>query len=111
MYIRDSAAGVGTLTFYHPDTQKYGALGHVISDMDTKQPIVVNKGEILRSTVTSIEKGSNGHPGEKLARFTDENESIGSISRNSPLGFSESLVKGYPMEIGTNHYLSHFRMR
>ncbi|RXY98605.1 SpoIVB peptidase [Fictibacillus sp. S7] len=94
LYIRDSAAGVGTLTFYHPDTQKYGALGHVISDMDTKQPIVVNKGEILRSTVTSIEKGSNGHPGEKLARFTDENESIGSISRNSPFGIFGKLSEG-----------------
>ncbi|MCQ6266155.1 SpoIVB peptidase [Fictibacillus sp. WQ 8-8] len=94
LYIRDSAAGVGTLTFFHPQSHKYGALGHVISDMDTKQPIVVNKGEILKSTVTSIEKGSNGHPGEKLARFSDENESIGSISRNSPFGIFGKLNDG-----------------
>ncbi|EIT87318.1 stage IV sporulation protein B [Fictibacillus macauensis ZFHKF-1] len=94
LYIRDSAAGVGTLTFYQPDTFKYGALGHVISDMDTKQPIVVNNGEILNSTVTSIEKGSNGHPGEKLARFSNENESIGGITRNSPFGIFGKLNSG-----------------
>lgn len=37
LYIRDSAAGIGTMTFVHPDSMKYGALGHVISDNDTKK--------------------------------------------------------------------------
>ncbi len=86
LYIRDSAAGIGTMTFYHPQTRKYGALGHVISDMDTKKPIVVKDGQIVRSTVTSIEKGSNGNPGEKLARFAADREIIGNINRNSPFG-------------------------
>src|SRR5690606_20618006 len=70
LYIRDSAAGIGTLTFYDPASKKYGALGHVISDIDTRQPVVIEDGQIVRSTVTSIEKGSNGEPGEKLARFS-----------------------------------------
>src|SRR5690606_19157493 len=39
LYIRDSAAGIGTMTFYEPKSKKYGALGHVISDMDTKKPV------------------------------------------------------------------------
>lgn len=86
LYIRDSAAGIGTMTFYHPQTRKYGALGHVISDMDTKKPIVVKNGQIVKSTVTSIEKGSNGNPGEKLARFAADREVIGNINRNSPFG-------------------------
>lgn len=72
LYIRDSAAGIGTMTFFEPSSKKYGALGHVISDMDTKKPIVVDNGEIVRSTVTSIEKGTGGNPGEKLARFSSE---------------------------------------
>ena len=42
LYIRDSAAGIGTMTFFEPKSKKYGALGHVISDMDTKKPIVVD---------------------------------------------------------------------
>jgi len=94
LYIRDSAAGIGTMTFYHPESKKYGALGHVISDMDTKKPIVVEDGQIVRSTVTSIEKGSNGDPGEKLARFSSDKEVIGDIQRNSPFGIFGKLSKG-----------------
>lgn len=91
LYIRDSAAGIGTMTFYEPKTKKYGALGHVISDMDTKKPIVVEDGQIVRSTVTSIEKGKGGDPGEKHARFSSEHEVIGDISRNSPFGIFGKL--------------------
>ncbi|MCY8118066.1 SpoIVB peptidase [Bacillus spizizenii] len=91
LYIRDSAAGIGTMTFYEPKTKKYGALGHVISDMDTKKPIVVENGEIVKSTVTSIEKGTGGNPGEKLARFSSERKTIGDINRNSPFGIFGTL--------------------
>lgn len=91
LYIRDSAQGIGTLTFYDPVSQKYGALGHVISDMDTKRPIVVNNGQIVKSTVTSIEKGSNGHPGEKLARFSNDDRTLGTIFRNSQFGIFGNL--------------------
>ncbi|RFU65646.1 SpoIVB peptidase [Peribacillus glennii] len=91
LYIRDSAAGIGTMTFFDPGTKKYGALGHVISDMDTKKPIVVKDGHIVRSTVTSIEKGSNGDPGEKLARFSSNRQIIGNINRNSPFGIFGKL--------------------
>ncbi|WP_050615707.1 SpoIVB peptidase [Bacillus testis] len=96
LYIRDSAAGIGTMTFYHPDTKKYGALGHVISDSDTRKPIVVKDGQVVSSTVTSIEKGSNGDPGEKLARFSANKEIIGNIQRNSPFGIFGSLKKQVP---------------
>lgn len=91
IYIRDSAAGIGTMTFYDPESKKYGALGHVISDMDTKKPIVVKDGEIVQSTVTSIEKGSNGDPGEKLARFSPNRGVVGTINRNSPFGIFGEL--------------------
>lgn len=110
LYIRDSAAGIGTLTFYHTDSSKYGALGHVISDMDTKKPIVVEDGQIVRSTVTSIEKGSNGDPGEKLARFSSDKEVIGNIEKNSPFGIfgklNRKLTNGImdkPMPIALSH--------
>ncbi|GIN85533.1 SpoIVB peptidase [Heyndrickxia sporothermodurans] len=93
LYIRDSAAGIGTMTFVEPKSKKYGALGHVISDMDTKKAIVVEKGQILKSTVTSIEKGSNGKPGEKLARFSSDHEVIGDIQRNSSFGIFGRLDK------------------
>ncbi|WP_088104737.1 SpoIVB peptidase [Halalkalibacter urbisdiaboli] len=91
LYIRDSAAGVGTLTFYDPETKKYGALGHVISDVDTMKPIVVHDGQIIRSSVTSIEKGSNGDPGEKLASFAQQRDVLGTIEKNSPFGIFGTL--------------------
>lgn len=86
LYIRDSAAGIGTLTFYDPQSGRYGALGHVISDIDTRQPIVVNSGKIVRSTVNSIDKGKDGNPGEKIASFPNNAQSIGTINKNTPFG-------------------------
>ncbi|AZB43522.1 SpoIVB peptidase [Bacillus sp. FJAT-42376] len=110
LYIRDSAAGIGTMTFIEPQSQKYGALGHVISDMDTKKPIVVHDGEVMRSTVTAIEKGNNGNPGEKIARFSSDRVIIGDISRNSPFGIFGKLNKGMkngiadkPMPVALSH--------
>ncbi|WP_370519688.1 SpoIVB peptidase [Pontibacillus sp. HMF3514] len=110
LYIRDSAAGIGTMTFYHPESKKYGALGHVISDMDTKKPIEINKGTIVRSNVTSIDKGSNGVPGEKHARFSNQSDRIGSITRNSPFGIFGELdsridngIMDKPMPIALSH--------
>lgn len=86
LYIRDSAAGIGTMTFYDPVTKKYGALGHVISDMDTKEPIEIESGSIVRSTITSIQKGDSGKPGEKRASFNKKNGMLGSITKNSSFG-------------------------
>lgn len=93
LYIRDSAAGVGTLTFYDPVSKKYGALGHVISDVDTKKPIVVHDGQIIRSSVTSIDKGSNGDPGEKLASFSNQRNTLGTIEKNSSFGIFGTLTE------------------
>jgi stage IV sporulation protein B len=86
MFVRDTAAGVGTLTFLDPKGNNYGALGHVISDVDTGQPIVVGQGKVVRSHVTSIQKGESGEPGEKRAIFTDEDQILGNIVRNTPFG-------------------------
>ncbi|MCG5103003.1 SpoIVB peptidase [Oceanobacillus alkalisoli] len=86
LYIRDSAAGIGTMTFHDPETKRYGALGHVISDMDTKKPIELMRGKIVRSSVVHIEKGNQGTPGEKQARFSADRNVIGSIVKNTPHG-------------------------
>jgi stage IV sporulation protein B len=86
LYIRDSAAGVGTLTFYAPDQGVYGALGHVITDMDTQLPIEVGEGQILQSNVRSINKSQNGEPGEKRAEFVKQSKILGNIKRNTPFG-------------------------
>ncbi|GAB4073505.1 SpoIVB peptidase [Barrientosiimonas marina] len=93
LYIRDSAAGIGTMSFYDPASKKYGALGHVISDMDTQKPIEIHNGTIVRSNVTAIDKGNSGTPGEKQAKFSNEDEKIGNITKNTPFGVFGELNK------------------
>lgn len=86
LYIRDGAAGVGTLTFYEPGSGRYGALGHVIADAETSQPIDVRDGHIVESVVTAIQKGRKGSPGEKIGAFRNEDNWLGSIDKNSRFG-------------------------
>ncbi|MDF2911525.1 MAG: spoIVB, partial [Sporolactobacillus laevolacticus] len=82
LFIRDSASGIGTMTFYDPSSGTYGALGHVISDRDTGQPILVKNGRIVRSVVQAIDRGREGKPGEKIAFFPENALSIGNVSKN-----------------------------
>lgn len=93
LYIRDTAAGIGTMTFYDPKTGRYGALGHVISDMDTKKPIDIKQGSIIHSSVTAIKKGDNGLPGEKQASFQTQEKRIGNITKNTDYGIFGILEK------------------
>ncbi|MGY0693041.1 SpoIVB peptidase [Virgibacillus sp. FSP13] len=110
LYIRDSAAGIGTMTFYEPKSKKYGALGHVISDMDTQKPVEIHNGSIVGSNVTSIEKGNNGTPGEKQAEFSVKDDKLGTITKNSPFGIFGKLNEPItndeydkPMPIALSH--------
>jgi len=93
LYIRDSAAGVGTLTFYAPDQGVYGALGHVITDMNTQTPIVVGSGQIVQSNVTSISKSQDGEPGEKRAHFLKESNILGNIVSNTHFGIFGKMTQ------------------
>lgn len=93
LYIRDSASGIGTMTFYDPKTSLYGALGHMISDRDTGQPVPIGGGEIVRSTVQSIDRGTKGRPGEKIAFFPEQTVRIGTVNKNTPFGIYGHLGK------------------
>lgn len=84
LYLRDSAAGVGTLTFYDPVNRCYGALGHIILDSDTNQPINLSEGSIVKARIVDIKAARKGQPGEKTGIFVDG--SLGSITKNSPHG-------------------------
>jgi len=107
LYIRDSAAGVGTLTFYEPESGIYGALGHVISDVDTNNPIDVKQGQIVRADIVNIREARRGYPGEKNGVFVEGQDILGSIERNTVAGIFGKLdyiddhpLYGQPMAIG-----------
>lgn len=62
LWVRDSAAGVGTVTFYEPSTKTFGALGHGITDIDTEELINIASGEFITTRVLNIVKGESGNP-------------------------------------------------
>ena len=89
-WVRDSTKGIGTLTYYIPETGAFGALGHGIMDVDTKKLITVRNGAIMPSTVSSIIKGQRGKPGE-LEGSVDNNQTLGCVQINSPSGIYGKL--------------------
>ena len=85
-WVRDSTAGVGTLSFYDPDTRRYAALGHAITDGDTGAVLTVSEGKILNASIVAVQKGQKGLPGELKGSFLREGQVVGDIRRNSILG-------------------------
>lgn len=85
LWVRDTAAGIGTISFYEPDTKKFAALGHGILDIDTKDLISIANGEITTANIVSIAKGEKGIPGEIRGSLIGQT-TIGSISKNTALG-------------------------
>ena len=92
-WVRDSTAGVGTLSFYDPETGKYAALGHAITDGDTGSVLTVSEGQVLKAEIVAVQRGQKGAPGELKGSFLREGETIGSIRRNSILGIYGRLDK------------------
>lgn len=116
LWVRDSTAGIGTLTFYDKDSKTFGALGHPITDGDTNVSFNIKSGTLLRSSVLSIKKGERGNPGEIKGLFINENESIGNIEKNTNSGiygdasvelinpnFNKAMTVAYRDEIKEGH--------
>ncbi|MGN0325759.1 MAG: SpoIVB peptidase [Lachnospiraceae bacterium] len=107
VWVRDSAQGVGTLTYADLDGN-YGALGHGIADTDTGVLMEMDRGELYRSQVVAIEKGQSGHPGEitgmihyvhdNIIGTLEENTSLGVFGVMEPSALAEQAV-WYPVEV------------
>lgn len=69
LWVRDSAAGVGTVTFYEPSTKNFGALGHGITDIDTQELIDIASGEFVTTRILNITKGEKGNPRENTRNY------------------------------------------
>lgn len=85
-WVRDSTAGVGTLSFYDPADGVYGALGHAVSDGDTGQLLPVREGALMRADIVSVKKGKRGAPGELRGNFLKKQAVLGDIQENTALG-------------------------
>lgn len=94
-WVRDSTAGVGTLSYYDPATDAYGALGHAITDGDTGQVLTVSQGQILKADIVAVQRGQKGAPGELKGSFLMSPVSLGNISLNTILGIYGQMDKTY----------------
>lgn len=84
-WIRDSMAGIGTMTFYDPETGVFGALGHGINDVDTSLLMPLLSGAIMPAEVIDVKKGASGAPGELHGAFQVERE-LGTLFSNTGSG-------------------------
>ncbi|MDU4325974.1 MAG: SpoIVB peptidase [Clostridium celatum] len=107
LWVRDSTAGIGTLTFYHEGSDTFGALGHPITDGDTNTTFTIKDGDLLSASILSVRKGEKGVPGELRGLFVNEKSSIGTIQSNSSSGIFGSTNKplvnpsfSEPMSVG-----------
>ena len=93
LWVRDSAAGIGTLTFYDPVNGAFGGLGHPVCDVDTGERMSLSGGEIVPARIFGITKGKAGTPGELKGCF--DTGSLGVLTKNNDNGLYGTLT-AYP---------------
>ncbi len=88
MWVRDSTAGIGTVTYYVPSENgqiSFGGLGHAVCDADTGEQIPLRSGEVVTVSVDEIVAGTAGKPGELRGSFAKE-EDAGTLLANTDSG-------------------------
>ena len=85
LWVRDGAAGIGTITYYEPSNKNFAALGHGIIDIDTEKLIKISNGEVVTTRISSIVKGKEGVPGEIRGSIVNS-KTIGTVGQNTEFG-------------------------
>ncbi|MGN1249543.1 MAG: SpoIVB peptidase S55 domain-containing protein, partial [Candidatus Spyradocola sp.] len=86
VWVRDSTAGIGTLTFVDPQNGTFGALGHAVTDQDTGKVLPIRSGEVYLSEIIDVKKGSRGEAGELHGVFTGGWNSAFTLPKNPEFG-------------------------
>lgn len=83
-WVRDSSAGIGTMTFCDPETGRFGGLGHPVSDVTTGELMPLSSGEVTKAEIYGAVKGTGGEAGELCGDLCSG--SFGSLTANTPVG-------------------------
>ena len=106
IWVRDSSAGIGTMTYYNPTTMAYAGLGHAICDVDTGELMPLSSGEIVGVTITGMGKGVSGKPGELRGSFNGSGR-MGTLEMNNETGVFGLLeripVSGEAIPLAVRH--------
>lgn len=85
LWVRDSSAGIGTMTFYRPTDGAFAGLGHPVCDVDTGKMFPLSSGEVVKVSINGVKKGRSGSPGELMGGFLSSS-AVGSLKLNSESG-------------------------
>lgn len=94
LWVKEGATGVGTISFYNPQSNEFAALGHGVYDKDTGYLLEIEKGEIYDSKIVSITKGEYGNTGEIRGSIL-KNKLLGNINKNTEFGIYGVLKKQF----------------
>ncbi len=89
-WVRDSCAGIGTVTYYNPDNNYFAALGHGICDRDTGAMMPLGEAEIVGASISSVERSSTGKAGSLNGYFTDK--TLGTVTNNTINGIYGTII-------------------
>ncbi len=110
MFVRDSGAGIGTVTYIMPNTLSFGGLGHGICDGDTGKLLPIGRGSVVGVTINGVKKGISGTPGEVHGYFSSGK--TGTLLKNTECGvfgafasLPDTLKSAQPVAIGTRNTL------
>ncbi len=84
LWVRDSTAGIGTMTFYDRETGIFASLGHAVCDVDTEIKLPLSEGLAVRAKILGCKMGSDSEAGELTGAFMSEN--TGELYINSQCG-------------------------
>ncbi len=101
VYLREGTTGIGTVTFYQPESGRYGALGHGVNSYDGKL-LQLHGGSVYEAEVFSVKKGASGTPGQLLGKLS-KIISVGTIEKNTAQGVFGKLteeIKEEPLPVG-----------
>ena len=96
VWLRDSMAGIGTMTFYDPSSGVFAALGHGINDVDTAMLMPLESGSIMGASVSDVKRGLSGEPGELHGQF-DLSQDLGTLYANTDRGIFGNLAVPEPL--------------
>ena len=85
LWLRDGVSGIGTVTFFDPETGVFGALGHGINDLESGELLPFDNGCITGAAVVDVIPGAAGAPGELCGRF-DREDVLGTLEKNTDRG-------------------------
>ena len=102
IWVRDNAAGVGTLTYIRKDNLRFGALGHPVCDIDTGSLLPVDDGNIYKCNIVGYKKGVKGDAGELKGLFLRNGRVLGNLDVNNKFGvygtFNKDILNFYETE-------------